>query len=242
MDGRTEPPAWRRYGAAILLVAFASGLTIALQQGLLPAPLALFYDAVALAVWYGGLGPALASIGLCVVAIAMWAFPPFGVWNLGWSEVSRLTTFVIVSLLITALSASRDRVETALRASERRFRSMLETANEGVWLIDRDARTQYANDRMAALLGATPDRVATGTVLDFTFPEDMAAARERIANNLAGRSEEFDFRFRRADGEEMLVLAGASPVRDGAGRIAGALGLFTDVTAPPGRGRVGARQ
>ena len=84
---------------------------------------------------------------------------------------------------------------------------------------------------MAALLGTTPDRLTAVTVLDFVFPEDVPAARERIDRNLAGDSEGLDFRFRRADGEEVLVVAGTSPVRDGSGRVVGALGLFTDVTA-----------
>ncbi|MGH2618851.1 MAG: PAS domain S-box protein, partial [Thermomicrobiales bacterium] len=148
-----------------------------------------------------------------------------------WSDASRLITFVIVSLLITVLSASRDRAESELRASERRFRTILETANEGVWLVDREAQTQYANDRMATLLGTTPDGVMAGSVADFVFPEDLPAMRERIGRNLAGRAEEFDFRFRRADGAEVLVLAGTSPVRNGFGQVVGALGLYTDITA-----------
>ncbi|MBW3633692.1 MAG: PAS domain S-box protein [Chloroflexi bacterium] len=231
VEGRTQRPAWLRYGAAILLVVLASALTAASRQWLMPTPLALYYGVVVLAVWYGGLGPGLTSIGLSLFAIAFWVFQPIPVWALGWSELSRLVTFAVVSLLITGLSASRDRAEAEMRASERRFRTMLETANEGVWLIDRDARTQYLNDRMAALLGATPERITANSVLDFVFPEDTSAAREWIDANLAGRSEELDFRFRRVDGEEVLVVAGTSPVRDDAGRVVGALGLFTDVTA-----------
>ena len=231
VERRAERPAWLRYGVAVALVAVAVAITIALQPWLSPTPLAPFYGAVVLAAWFSGLRPALLTIGLSTVAIALWAFWPFGMWVLGWSEASRLTTFVIVSVLIVALSASRDRAETALRASERRFRAMLETANEGVWLIDQAARTQYANDRMASLLGTTPDQISGRSVADFVFPEDIPALRKRLGRNLAGQAEEFDFRFRRADGSEVLVLAGTSPVRDGAGRVVGALGLFTDVTA-----------
>jgi PAS domain S-box-containing protein len=144
--------------------------------------------------------------------------------------VEVLATFLLVSGLISGLSASRDHAEAALRVGERRFRTMLESANEGVWQVDRDARTQYANDRMAALLGATREQVASGTVSDFVFAEDLPAARQRIGANLSGHAEVFDFRFRRADGEEVLVLAGTSPVRDRAGRSTGALGFYSDVT------------
>src|SRR5215212_10416967 len=126
VEERIERPAWLRYGAAILLVVLASVLTDALQQWLWPTPLAGFYAAIVLAVWFGGLGPTLVALVLSLPAIAVWAFQPPTVWSLGWSEISRLLTFVIVSLLITALSVSRERAGNELRASERRFRTMLE--------------------------------------------------------------------------------------------------------------------
>src|SRR5262249_6477337 len=45
-----------------------------------------------------------------------------------------------------------------------------------------------------------------------------------------GQSEQFDFRFRKADGSELLVLACTSPVLDESGGVTGALGMFTDIT------------
>jgi PAS domain S-box-containing protein len=112
---------------------------------------------------------------------------------------------------------------------------MLETANEGVWLVDREARTQYVNDRMAALLGAMPDQIAAGSILDFVFGEDVPAARERIAANLAGQSEEFDFRFRRVDGGEVLVLAGTSQY--GTAQVGSSASLVSLPTSPRGDGQ-----
>jgi PAS domain S-box-containing protein len=231
VEGRTERPGWLRYGTAVVLVVLASTLAVALRQWLWPTLLAPYYGAIVLAAWYGGLGPGLVSTGLALLAIPIWVFQPIGIWSLSGSDVSGLITFAVVSLLVTGLSARRDRAEAEMWASERRFRTMLETANEGIWLIDHHARTQYANDRMATLLDTSPERLTAVTVLDFVFPEDVPAARERIDRNLAGHSEEFDFRFRRADGEEVLVVAGTSPVRDGSGRVVGALGFYTDVTA-----------
>lgn len=229
MDDRATRPAWHRIGVTVLLVAVAALLSHELRSWFSAAPLAPFYGAVALAAWYAGLWPALLATSLSVICYGLIAVEPDGRWSLTTADAPRVVTFLIIALLLAALSLSRDRAEAALRVSERHFRTMLETANEGVWQIDREARTQYANARMATLLGTTPADLKAKTVLDFVFPEDVAAARERIGANIAGRSEEFDFRFRRADGDEILVLAGTSPLY-GAGRITGALGFFTDVT------------
>ncbi len=221
----------RRFGLAVLLVLLAAPLSIGLTAWFTVPPLAPFYGAVALAVWYGGLVPGLAATSLSVVIYGLFVLQPRGQWVLVEDDASRIIAFVLLGLLLSFLGLGRDRADDALRASERRFRTMLETANEGVWLMDRDGRTQYANDRMAALLGAEPERVQSGSVGDFVFAEDAQTIQERIAANLAGRAEEFDVRFRRVDGEEVLVHAGTSPVRDGLGRVVGALGLFTDITA-----------
>ena len=124
----------------------------------------------------------------------------------------------------------RERHEAALRQSEERFRSLAETAHEGIWLIDADACTLFANARMAELLGTTPALLGERRVLEFCFPDDVPLAHERIGQNLRGQAEQFDFRFRRADGTPIYVLACTSPVRDAAGEIIGALGMFSDLT------------
>ena len=124
----------------------------------------------------------------------------------------------------------RKEADAALRESEQRYRAIAETANEGIWLVDSDARTTFINRRMAEILGRTVEEIAGRTVLEFVFEEDRPLAQERIGQNLRGRSEQFDFRFRRADGTAVLVLAGTSPVTDAAGRVVGALGMFSDIT------------
>jgi PAS domain S-box-containing protein len=120
--------------------------------------------------------------------------------------------------------------EAAARASEARYRAIVETTNEGVWLVDRTGRTLYANDRMAQLLGTTTAALSAGGMTDFLFPDDTAGARRQIARTLRGRVEQFDVRFRRTDGAELLALACTSPMRDEDDEVVGVLGMFTDVT------------
>jgi PAS domain S-box-containing protein len=122
------------------------------------------------------------------------------------------------------------RVEAQLRQSEERFRMIAELANDGIWALDAQGRTGFVNARMAQMLGCTREEVLAKTPLDFMFEQDIASGRAHIARNLAGESDQFDFRFRRADGSELLVLASSSALTDAQGRITGAMGLFSDVT------------
>ncbi len=130
------------------------------------------------------------------------------------------------------LEINRDITERKQRERENQeqYRTIVQTANEGIWLTNTQAQTLYINERMADMLGYTAEEMVGRAVSEFVFPEDMPKAQERIGNNLQGTFEQFDFRFRRKDGRPLDVLANTSPVRDGKGRISGALGMFTDLT------------
>ncbi len=124
----------------------------------------------------------------------------------------------------------RENAEAAPSLNGGVYRTIVEAANEGVWLIDTSGRTCYANRKLAAMLGYTTAELENLTPFDLCFAEDVELARERVGQNLAGNTEQFDFRFRRKDGTELLTLACTSPVRNTDGQITGALGLFSDVT------------
>lgn len=116
------------------------------------------------------------------------------------------------------------------RTNQEQYQTIVRTANEGIWLIDAQAQTIFVNERCAEMLGYTIEEIAGHTLLDFVFPEDEPAGRVHIDNNLQGRFEQFDFRFRRKDGTSLYTLACTNPVRNGEGAIVAALGMFTDVT------------
>ena len=118
----------------------------------------------------------------------------------------------------------------ALQASEERYRRIVETAFEGVWIIDRNNRTTFVNRRMADMLGYAPEEMLGKAVLAFMDPDAQTA----FAANRDGRQQahqaEHEFRFRRKDGSELWVLLESSPDRDAAGNYVGSLAMVTDVT------------
>ena len=133
---------------------------------------------------------------------------------------------VITHMNITA----RKVAEEALRDSEESFRTIVTTAQGGLWAADGERRTRFVNPRMAELLGVTPAEMAGKPVADYCLPEDLGRLRERFAANLSGRAEEFEWRFRHRDGHTVPVLATTAPLRDRDGRIIGSLGGFVDLT------------
>ncbi len=118
----------------------------------------------------------------------------------------------------------------ALRASEERYRRIVETAFEGVWIIDSQNRTTFVNRRMADMLGYTPEEMLGKPVLAFMDPDAQAAFVANRDQRQQAHQAEHEFRFRRKDGSELWVLLEASPDLDAAGNYLGSLAMVTDVT------------
>ena len=114
--------------------------------------------------------------------------------------------------------------------TEMRYRLIAEMAHQGLWLIDSQGRTFFANRRMADMLGCDREDLLNRSVTDFCFDEDIPQAREWIAQSLSGESRQIDFRFRRCDGAAVLVLGETSPIQENDDHPKGALCMFADIT------------
>ncbi|MEA2442221.1 MAG: hypothetical protein QOH76_3645, partial [Thermoleophilaceae bacterium] len=117
-----------------------------------------------------------------------------------------------------------------LRQSEERLRTMLHTTNEGVWILGADDLTTFANARMAEMLGCTPDEMIGRPVTDFLDEEDEEAGLARLAGRRRGVSDQFEIKWRTADGREVWTILNASPLSDAEGDYAGAFAMVTDIT------------
>jgi two-component system cell cycle sensor histidine kinase/response regulator CckA len=121
--------------------------------------------------------------------------------------------------------------EEALRATEARARTIVETAYEGIWVVDAVGVTTYANARMCEMLGYPAEQVVGRTLFDFMPPAEAFEARTLFARRQRGISDIHEFTFRRSDGSELFVLLSTSPLVDADGEFTGALAMATDITA-----------
>ncbi len=123
---------WRRYALAFLTVGFVAAVTQASPALKETAAFKLYLAAVAITAWRGGWRAALLAIVLSGVAGLFFVIAPTNTFIIRrWDDVLRLGTFVLVAMLISALQASRERAETALRHSEKRLTVALDAARMG---------------------------------------------------------------------------------------------------------------
>jgi two-component system, sensor histidine kinase and response regulator len=125
---------------------------------------------------------------------------------------------------------ARKLAEQALRESEARYRMLIDTANEGVWTIDAEGRTDYVNRRMADLLGYEPEEMAGRPLFDFMDESGRRDAELYEARRRSGIREVHEFRFQRRDGGELWALLATTPIPAADGGYSGALAMVTDIT------------
>lgn len=125
----------------------------------------------------------------------------------------------------------RKHMERALRASEEKYRRIVETANEGIWEIDSETCTTFVNARMAEMLGYSIAEMMGQSSFEFVFPEDSGSGETRL--NSAKRSissQSSEFRFRRKDGSALWALVSTSPQIDENGNFLGSVAMMVDIT------------
>ncbi len=122
------------------------------------------------------------------------------------------------------------REHALLRQSEERYRRLIETAEEGVWVVSAEGRTSFANSKVAAMLGYTVEEMIDMPLLHFLEEREHPAAQSYLDLRRQGVAGQHDFRFRRKDGSALWTIVSASPIYDEGGRYAGVLGMITDIT------------
>ncbi|MET0623971.1 MAG: PAS domain S-box protein, partial [Pyrinomonadaceae bacterium] len=116
----------------------------------------------------------------------------------------------------------------ALRESENRYRRIVETTNEGIWMLDAEGRTSYVNPRMTEVLGYIADELLGRYCGDFM--DDRAQAAENLERQRRGMAEQYQLQLRHRDGRWLWVNVSATPMFNEDGEFTGSLAMLTDIT------------
>ena len=135
-----------------------------------------------------------------------------------------------VAILFKDVTESK-RIEAALRASERRFRDMADTAPATLWVTEPDGYCSFLSRGWYELTGQTEGEALGLGWTDATHPDDRETAREAfLAANAARRAFAFDYRVRRADGAYRWVIDAGRPRFGPGGEFLGFIGSVIDIT------------
>jgi PAS domain S-box-containing protein len=124
----------------------------------------------------------------------------------------------------------RQRTEQALHASSERYRLIVQTATEGIWMLDAGNRTSFVNPTMARMLGYEPDEMVGRPMNSFLDEESVAQLVRQNQRRRPGEVEQGDARFYRKDGSSMWGLVSTTQIHADDGEYAGTLAMISDIT------------
>ncbi|MEW6252635.1 MAG: PAS domain S-box protein [Planctomycetota bacterium] len=125
----------------------------------------------------------------------------------------------------------RHRAELALRASETKYRNLVESSRDLIWALDAAGNWTFANAAARAIYGCDPDELIGRSVLDFVRPERRAHARQALEQLRAGGARQrFDTEHVRKDGRTVYLTVDILPVLDERGHVTGFTGTSIDIT------------
>jgi len=200
------------YGLAVGFVALAA----LLQRGLAPLwgedlPALLFYPAVVLSAWYGGLGPGLVATALSGLTVSYYWLPPRNWFTANdFNDLLGLVIFLAVGLLISVINERQLRHATAvlaaLRKSEQRYRLLFQLNPAGMFQCRRDGQILECNDAFVRLLGfSSRDEALSHNLREF-YAEPQGRDELMARLRPGGITTNQKLQWRRHDGAPLAVL------------------------------------
>jgi len=131
---------------------------------------------------------------------------------------------------VTRDITERKNAELEHQRTEKRYRQIVESAQEGIWTIDENNHTNFVNKKMCDILGYSPDEMMGKEVYYFMDDDGIAFAREHLKQRRKGTKENFNLRYINKSGRHVWANITANPIFDEYGIYRGALAMVTDIT------------
>ncbi|MBC7930535.1 MAG: PAS domain S-box protein, partial [Rubrivivax sp.] len=117
----------------------------------------------------------------------------------------------------------RKRTEAALRESEDKFRSIVETTVEWIWSINLEGISTYNNPAVEKILGYHPDELTGKPGILLMHEEERRRVEKMIPDSVSSRTgwTNLVFRWRHKDGSDRYLESNATPMLDANGELIG---------------------
>lgn len=124
-----------------------------------------------------------------------------------------------------------DKIEAveALEVSREHYRLIVETAQEGIWMLNDNGVTTFVNQRLTDLLGYDKQEILGRHFCDFVPPAEVDEAREKFTLLLQRNAINMDFCFQRGGGSTVWTIVSTSPVFNH-DKFAGTLMMLLDIS------------
>ncbi len=125
----------------------------------------------------------------------------------------------------------RLKAEEALRESEKKFRLLIETMNDGLGAIDNLQRIFYVNPRICELLGYPEAELIGRLLTDLLDEANQKILYKNLERRRLGDQTPYELVWTRRDGSQFPSIVSPKPLFDAQGKFKGSFAIITDITA-----------
>lgn len=138
---------------------------------------------------------------------------------------------VVMTVGVSRDMTERKQAEEALKASETKYRSLVETSQDMIWSVDTIGRYTFVNPAVKYIYGYQPEEMIGRPFSDFATPEQSQKDLEAFARLLAGESIfQYETTHIAKDGSMKHLMFNAIALYDETGNVLGTTGTATDIT------------
>lgn len=124
----------------------------------------------------------------------------------------------------------RKRSDEALKKSEKRYRDLVELAQDGIWQIDEKGITTFVNKRMAEMLDYSVQEMMGESFYHFVCEKEKQTYQAQISQSLNEVKVRFDVEFIKRDGSSIFTMVSTSSIFDEENTRQEILMVVTDIT------------
>lgn len=120
--------------------------------------------------------------------------------------------------------------EKALKQSEKKYRQIVETSQEGIWVIDENHKTTFVNKKMQEILEYTQEEMMGKEISFFMDTEGKQLVAKSILRKKKEQSSQRLFKYISKSGKEIWANVASNSFINSNGVYKGNMAMVTDIT------------
>ncbi len=120
--------------------------------------------------------------------------------------------------------------EAALKESEQRYRTLVETMNEGLLIRDEHDLITYVNPKLCQMWGYSREEILGHPSTDFLDADNQRILKEQRIKRRAGGQDPYEVTWTTQKGGKIPTILSPRPIFDDDGTFRGSFGILTDIT------------
>jgi PAS domain S-box-containing protein len=124
-----------------------------------------------------------------------------------------------------------ERGQILLEESQRRYRILVETMNDGLAIDDENGNLTYANKAFLEMLGYELHEILGKPWNGLTSELDLDSVKQKISDRKKGVSEKYELAWKSKTGEIIPTIISATPLHDREGNFQGTFAVVTEISA-----------